>query len=59
MKNVPLSDDNVKKRIDDMSSDIIGTLITKLKMSQKFALQIDESITIKNRALYVSLTRTP
>lgn len=41
VSKVSLSADTVKRRIDDMSSDILGTLITKLTTTEKFALQID------------------
>ncbi|KOC60752.1 SCAN domain-containing protein 3 [Habropoda laboriosa] len=57
VKKVPLSADTVKKRINDMSSDILGILIAKLKTAQKFALQIDEPTDIKNRAQLIAIVR--
>ena len=56
VKKVPLSADTVKKRINDMSRDILGILIAKLKTAQKFALQI-ESTAIKNRAQLIAIVR--
>ncbi|XP_017795707.1 PREDICTED: protein ZBED8-like, partial [Habropoda laboriosa] len=55
VKKVPLSADPVKKRINDMSSNILGILIAKLKTAQKFALQIDETTDIKNRAQLIAI----
>ncbi|KOC62786.1 SCAN domain-containing protein 3, partial [Habropoda laboriosa] len=57
VKKVPLSADTVKKRINDMLSDILGILIAKLKTAQKFALQIDEPTDIKNRAQLIAIVR--
>ena len=38
-----------------MSSDILGTLIRKLLLAKKFALQIDEITDIKNKALLIAI----
>ncbi|GFU06965.1 zinc finger BED domain-containing protein 5, partial [Nephila pilipes] len=40
VNKVSLSADTVKRRIHDMPSDILGTLIKKLLSAEKFALQI-------------------
>ena len=57
VSKVSLSADTVKRRIDDMSSDVLETLITKLKTAEKFSLQIDESTDNKNRAQLISIVR--
>ena len=57
VSKVSLSADTVKRRIHDMSSNILKTLITKLKMAEKFSLQIDEWTDIKNRAQLISIIR--
>ena len=57
VSKISLSADTVKRRIDDMSSDILETLITKLKTTEKFSLQIDESTDIKNRAQLIIIVR--
>ncbi|GFT54802.1 SCAN domain-containing protein 3 [Nephila pilipes] len=56
VNKVSLSADTVKRRIHDMSSDILGTLIKKLLSAEKFALQIDET-TIKNKAQLIAIVR--
>ncbi|GFT04516.1 protein FAM200A [Nephila pilipes] len=48
VNKVSLSADTVKRRIHDMSSDILETLIKKLLAVENFALQIDETTDIKN-----------
>ncbi|XP_051784748.1 zinc finger BED domain-containing protein 5-like [Erpetoichthys calabaricus] len=57
VNKVSLSADTVKRRIHDMSSDILGTLIRKLILAEKFALQIDESTNIKNKAQLIAIVR--
>ncbi|GFU21479.1 SCAN domain-containing protein 3 [Nephila pilipes] len=56
VNKVSLSADTVKRRIHDMSSDILGTLIKKLLSAEKYALQIDET-TIKNKAQLIAVVR--
>ncbi|GFS65358.1 SCAN domain-containing protein 3 [Nephila pilipes] len=55
VNKVSLSADTVKRRIHDMSSDILGTLIKKLLSAEKFALQIDETKDIKNKAQLIAI----
>ncbi|GFT55863.1 SCAN domain-containing protein 3 [Nephila pilipes] len=57
VNKVSLSADTVKRRIHDMSSDILGTLIKKLLSAEKFALQIDETTDIKNKAQLKAIVR--
>ncbi|GFT22658.1 SCAN domain-containing protein 3 [Nephila pilipes] len=57
VNKVSLSADTVKRRIHDMSSDILGTLIKKLLSAEKFALQINETTDIKNKAQLIAIVR--
>ncbi|GFT80116.1 protein henna [Nephila pilipes] len=57
VNKVSLSADTVKRRIHDMSSDILGTLIKKLLSAEKFALQINERTDIKNKAQLIAIVR--
>lgn len=57
VSKVSLSADTVKRRIQDMSSDILGTLIKKIISAGIFALQIDESTDIKNKAQLMAIVR--
>ncbi|KRZ67778.1 Zinc finger BED domain-containing protein 5 [Trichinella papuae] len=45
---IPLSDDRVARRIEDMSKWVDGQLINTLKRSKFFSLQLDESTDIQN-----------
>ena len=42
ISDIPLSNNSVSRRIDEMADEITGTLVAELK-SIKFALQVDES----------------
>ena len=57
VNKVPLSADTIKKRIDDMSNDMLETLIKKLKTSPKFSIQIDETTDINKKAQLLSVVR--
>ena len=57
VNKVPLSADTIKRRIDDMSNDMLETLIKKLKTSPKFSIQIDETTDINKKAKLLSVVR--
>ena len=55
---VSLSAETIKRRIDDnMSSNILETLIKKLKTCGYFSLQIDETTDITKKAQLLSVVR--
>ena len=54
---VPLSADTSKRRIVDMSNDILETLIKKIKTSPKFSIHIDETTDISKKAELLSVVR--
>ena len=57
IKKVSLSAETIRRRIDDMSSDILETLINKLKTSGYFSLQIDETTDITKKAQLLGIVR--
>ena len=48
MKQIPLSNDTVKRRIAEMSSDILEQVTTELKSSPSFAIQLNESTDVSS-----------
>jgi hypothetical protein len=56
IKKIPLSDDTIKRRIQDMSNDIEENVMQKLKTCE-FALQIDESTDISGKEQLLGFIR--
>ena len=57
VRSVPLSNNTIGRRIEDMSADIREQLISQLKSSKKFALQLDESTDVANCAMLLVYVR--
>lgn len=50
LDKIPLSDNTVSRRIDSIYTDIFNQLISRIKNSEFFSLQIDESTDVANLA---------
>nr|KAF6384250.1 zinc finger MYM-type containing 6 [Pipistrellus kuhlii] len=57
MKTIPLSNNMIGHRIDELSADVEEQLIQKVRESKWFALQIDESSEISNTTLLLCYIR--
>ncbi|XP_053145433.1 zinc finger MYM-type protein 6-like [Hemicordylus capensis] len=57
MKDLPLSNDTMTRRINELSSDIEEQVTEKVKLSKVFSLQLDESTDISNKATLLCYVR--
>lgn len=57
IRAIPLSNNTLRRRIVDMSADVKKQLIDCLKMSKKFALQLDESTDVADCAILLVFVR--
>uniref|UniRef100_A0A668AZH4 DUF4371 domain-containing protein n=1 Tax=Myripristis murdjan TaxID=586833 RepID=A0A668AZH4_9TELE len=56
-KKVPLSNNTMSRRIDEMSVDIIGQVVNKIKQAGQFALQLDEMTDVSGDAQLLAFIR--
>ncbi|KAK3739067.1 hypothetical protein RRG08_025156 [Elysia crispata] len=54
---VPLSDYTMSRRIGEMSADIGSVVLDKIRISNKFALQLNESTDISGHAKLMTIVR--
>ena len=54
---VPLSDNTISRRIGEMSADIESVVLDKIRVSTKFALQLDESTDVSGHTQLVTNVR--
>ncbi|XP_057184172.1 zinc finger MYM-type protein 6-like [Triplophysa rosa] len=59
LKAVPLSNDTVRRRIEELSADIQSQLLDRLRSCEQFSIQQDESTDISSAAQLIVLVRYP
>ena len=57
LRQIPLSSDTIRRRICDMSTDLQDTVISSVKQSKMFTMQVDESTDISGKAQLIAFIR--
>ena len=57
IRKIFLSNDTIRRRICDMSTDIQDTVISSVKQSKMFTMQVDESTDISEKAQLIAFIR--
>jgi len=58
MKDIPLSNDTVERRISDMAEDTEKQLAAKINKAELFGLKLDESTDIQNNSILLTYVCT-
>lgn len=57
VKEIPLSNDTVSRRIGGMAEDLEAQIVERVRLADWFALQLDESTDISNLAMLLVYIR--
>jgi len=57
LKNIPMSDNTIKRRVEEMTEDIEDQVIIMVKNSPFYSIQLDESTDVRNKALLLCFVR--
>ena len=57
LKTVPLSNNTVCRRIDDMATNIVEQVVNKMNRAGLFALQLDEMTDVSGEAQLLAFVR--
>ena len=57
LQSIPVSNNTISRRIEDIASDIVMQVIEQIKLTKMFALQLDESTDVSGEAQVIVFVR--